>query len=254
MVNPTTDAKAALAGSMLAMGGTKGAMLALIVELLACALTGAAMGFEADSFFVDEGNRPRIGQAFLVIDPEALAGRSVYLERVETLVAEMAKDEGVRLPGARRRALAAKAVADGVEIPAALSSSCSGWRGLGPVNAMDPIALQGRKRSVHGAEAKAGWVAGERSYAAIVVFGSKPKGTGALGRHFLSLSSPRPIVLASSAVAIRAPSHNPFALALIAFTDPRSRTHRPGMPLTRPLHARPRCCSISRTRSITCSC
>ena len=56
------------------MGGTKGAMLALVVELLACALTGAAMGFEADSFFVDEGNRPRIGQAFLVIDPGALAG------------------------------------------------------------------------------------------------------------------------------------------------------------------------------------
>src|SRR5205823_3500664 len=96
--NPTTDAKAALTGSMLALGGTKGAMLALIVELLACALTGAAMGFEADSFFVDEGNRPRIGQAFLVIDPEAMAGRSVYLERIETLIAEMEKDAGVRLP------------------------------------------------------------------------------------------------------------------------------------------------------------
>jgi (2R)-3-sulfolactate dehydrogenase (NADP+) len=119
--NPTTDAKAALAGSMLAMGGTKGAMLALIVELLACALTGAAMGFEADSFFVDEGNRPRIGQAFLVIDPDALAGRSVYFERIETLIAEMAKDDGVRLPGARRRALAVKAASDGVEIAAALA-------------------------------------------------------------------------------------------------------------------------------------
>jgi (2R)-3-sulfolactate dehydrogenase (NADP+) len=117
---PTTDAKAALAGSMLALGGTKGAMLALIVELLACALTGAAMGFEADSFFVDEGNRPRIGQAFLVIDPEAMAGRSVYLERIETLIAEMEKDAGVRLPGTRRQALAAKAAVDGIEIPPAL--------------------------------------------------------------------------------------------------------------------------------------
>ena len=58
------------------MGGTKGAMLALVVELLVTALTGAAMGFEASSFFVDEGNRPRIGQAFLVIDPDALAGRT----------------------------------------------------------------------------------------------------------------------------------------------------------------------------------
>jgi (2R)-3-sulfolactate dehydrogenase (NADP+) len=117
---PTIDAKAALAGSMLAMGGTKGAMLALIVELLACALTGAALGFEADSFFVDEGNRPRIGQAFLVIDADALAGRSVYLERIEKLIAEMEKDAGVRLPGTRRHALAAKAAADGIELSPAL--------------------------------------------------------------------------------------------------------------------------------------
>ena len=117
---PTTDAKAALAGSMLAMGGPKGAMLALIVDLLACALTGAAMGFEADSFFVDEGNRPRIGQAFLVLDPDALAGNSVYLERVETLIMEMEKDAGVRLPGTRRRALAAKAAVEGIELPPAL--------------------------------------------------------------------------------------------------------------------------------------
>jgi (2R)-3-sulfolactate dehydrogenase (NADP+) len=118
---PTTDAKAALSGSMLAMGGVKGAMLAMIVELLACALTGAAMGFEADSFFVDEGNRPRIGQAFLVIDPDALAGRAVYLERIETLIAEMQKDAGVRLPGARRRGIAVKAAEAGVEIPEALA-------------------------------------------------------------------------------------------------------------------------------------
>jgi (2R)-3-sulfolactate dehydrogenase (NADP+) len=118
---PTTDATAALQGSMLAMGGTKGAMLALIVELLVTALTGAALGFEASSFFVDEGNRPRIGQAFLVVDPEALAGADVYFERVETLVAAMLEDAGVRLPGARRAARAVKAAIDGIEIPQALA-------------------------------------------------------------------------------------------------------------------------------------
>jgi (2R)-3-sulfolactate dehydrogenase (NADP+) len=117
---PTTDPKAGLAGSMLPLGGVKGAMLALVVELIVTALTGAAMGFEASSFFVDEGNRPRIGQAFLVIDPDALAGRDTYLARIETLIAEMAKEPGVRLPGARRRALAAKASASGVDVPEAL--------------------------------------------------------------------------------------------------------------------------------------
>ncbi len=120
---PTTDPKAGLEGSMLPMGGAKGAMLALIVELLACALTGAAMGFEADSFFVDAGNRPRIGQAFLVIDPGALAGQAAYLDRVETLITAMLADEGVRLPGYRRNALATRAAAEGVEIPQALADT-----------------------------------------------------------------------------------------------------------------------------------
>ena len=117
---PTTDPKAGLEGSMLPLGGTKGAMLALVVELIVTALTGAAMGFEASSFFVDEGNRPRIGQAFLVIDPDALAGRDTYLARIEALIAEMSKDPGVRLPGDRRRALAAKAAERGVDVPEAL--------------------------------------------------------------------------------------------------------------------------------------
>jgi len=117
---PTTDAKAALQGSMLAMGGAKGATLALVVELLVTSLTGAAFGFEASSFFVDEGNRPRIGQAFIAIDPAALVGHSRYFERVETLVTAMLDDDGVRLPGARRDALAARAVQVGVDIPPAL--------------------------------------------------------------------------------------------------------------------------------------
>ena len=118
--NPTTDPKAGLEGSMLAMGGTKGALLALVVELLVTTLTGAAIGFEATSFFVDAGNRPRLGQAFLVIDPVALAGRAVYDERIETLIAAMRADSAVRLPGERRRAVAAKAAEQGVEIPAEL--------------------------------------------------------------------------------------------------------------------------------------
>jgi (2R)-3-sulfolactate dehydrogenase (NADP+) len=116
---PTTDPKAGLEGMMVAAGGVKGAMLALVVELLCCALTGAAFGFEADSFFTDTGNRPRIGQAFLVIDPGALAGVDVYHERIETLLAAMLQDDGVRLPGARRHRLLTTAQERGLDIPEA---------------------------------------------------------------------------------------------------------------------------------------
>lgn len=117
---PTTDAKAALSGAMLAMGGTKGALLAMVVELLCCALTGAAFGFEADSFFEDEGNRPRLGQAILAVDPGALAGSDTFASRIEAFVAAMAAEDGVRLPGSRRDDLVARAAAQGIEIPDAL--------------------------------------------------------------------------------------------------------------------------------------
>jgi (2R)-3-sulfolactate dehydrogenase (NADP+) len=128
---PTTDPQAALGGAMLAMGGTKGALLALVVELLCCALTGAAFGFEADSFFVDEGNRPRLGQAILAVDPGALAGSDAFLDRVETLVAAMQADAGVRLPGARRAGLEAGAATEGIEIPEPLLASLRGLADAG---------------------------------------------------------------------------------------------------------------------------
>jgi (2R)-3-sulfolactate dehydrogenase (NADP+) len=105
---------------MLPMGGTKGAMLALVVELLVTTLTGAHFGAEADSFFVNEGNQPKLGQAFIVIDPNALGGSAVYSERIEALLSAMLADEGVRLPGQRRVDLIATAKTKGIEVPQSL--------------------------------------------------------------------------------------------------------------------------------------
>src|SRR5688572_13466865 len=113
---PTTDPKEAIEhGSLFPIGGSKGAMLALMFELICAALTGAAIGPEADSFFSEDGNVPKIGQAFMAIDPGALAGLDKYSERVETVVAAMQADAEVRLPGARRFA-AEKAAQGGLEI------------------------------------------------------------------------------------------------------------------------------------------
>ena len=126
---PTTDPKAGMEGSMLPIGAIsspKGSMLALVVELLVTALIGANFGFEASSFFVDDGNRPRIGQAFIVIDPGALAGHESFLDRIEVLVLEMLKDDGVRLPGARREALRRHAEHNGLQLADAMLATLRG--------------------------------------------------------------------------------------------------------------------------------
>ena len=117
---PTTDPKAGMSGSMLPLGAVsspKGSMLALVVELLVTALIGAHFGFEASTFFEDEGNQPRIGQAFILIDPGALSGSAAYFDRLEVLITEMLTDPEVRLPGARRIELERRAQTAGITIP-----------------------------------------------------------------------------------------------------------------------------------------
>jgi len=117
--NPTTDAKAALTGSLNAIGGVKGTVLALMVEILCVALTGAAFSFENDSYF-EPGNQPRIGHAILAIDPEALAGAESYFSRLEVMLSKMLAEGSVRLPGGRRQQAAATALAEGIELSDAL--------------------------------------------------------------------------------------------------------------------------------------
>ena len=112
---PTTDAQVALSeGSLNAIGGVKGAALALMVELLCVALTGAACSFENDSYF-EPGNKPDIGHAILAINPLQVMGTNeIYFERVETLIMALLDSDGVRLPGARRHEALAKAKLEGL--------------------------------------------------------------------------------------------------------------------------------------------
>jgi (2R)-3-sulfolactate dehydrogenase (NADP+) len=113
---PTTNPRAALEGMMLPFGGAKGAMLALMVELLCAALSGAQFGAEAGSFLTEAGPRSRVGHLFWLLDPDALAGTRAYRERVETLIELMLADPEVRLPGYRRHDLASASETTGITL------------------------------------------------------------------------------------------------------------------------------------------
>jgi (2R)-3-sulfolactate dehydrogenase (NADP+) len=110
---PTTDPQEGLKGLMVPLGGDKGALLALIVELLVVGLSGSRFSYEADSFFDAKGNRPRIGQLILTIDPR-LAGPSVFSNRMSDFLRTLAEDSGTRLPGQRRFTQRASGLKDGV--------------------------------------------------------------------------------------------------------------------------------------------
>lgn len=117
--NPTTDASAAMAGTMLPIGEAKGAALAMMVEVLSAALVGASLAIEASSLFSGEGARPNLGQVILAIDPRLSSG-GAYGERISTLIAAVEGAEGARVPGSRRIELRAKAEREGLAIPEAI--------------------------------------------------------------------------------------------------------------------------------------
>lgn len=112
--NPTTDAEAALGGSMVAIGEAKGTALAMMVEVLAATLTGAVPSADMSSFFDAEGPPPGTGQYLLVIRPPDSAG---FAERLETLLRRIEAMEGARLPGSRRIAALRKAETQGIIVP-----------------------------------------------------------------------------------------------------------------------------------------
>ena len=99
--NPTRDPAKAFDGALLPFGGPKGYALALMVEIMSAALTGATLAIEASSLFTADGPAPRLGQSFLVMDPAATAGAS-FVDRVEHLLTFITDQPGTRLPGDRR--------------------------------------------------------------------------------------------------------------------------------------------------------
>lgn len=118
--NPTTDANAAMEGTMTPVGGAKGAALALMVEVLAAVVTGANFGTEATSFFTADGPPPGVGQFMIAFDPFAILPKDHYAGRMDLLLGMVEAQEGARLPGSRRLALREKAAAHGINVPAAL--------------------------------------------------------------------------------------------------------------------------------------
>jgi (2R)-3-sulfolactate dehydrogenase (NADP+) len=117
--NPTTDPKAALAGTLLPIGGAKGGALALMIEIFAAAITGSAFGWEASSFFDDKGGPPNMGHVLIAIDAGRLSA-GAFDARMAALLGAMAAEPGARLPGTRRLTNRTRAAADGVAIPPAL--------------------------------------------------------------------------------------------------------------------------------------
>lgn len=115
---PTTDPAVGLKGSMAPSGGYKGVGIALLVETLAAAMSGATLGKDASPFSGTAGGPPKTGQFFIAIDPGATSGNG-FAERMAALVGAIHGQDGARLPGDGRKAKRLRAQTDGVAVSTA---------------------------------------------------------------------------------------------------------------------------------------
>lgn len=112
--DPTTDAQAVLqGGTLLPFGEHKGSGIALMVEVMAAALTGASFGFEDKSANYPGAASSNAGQMLIVIDP-AFSAATPFAPRIASLVKHMHSDPTLHLPGERRKVNRAAALQSGL--------------------------------------------------------------------------------------------------------------------------------------------
>jgi (2R)-3-sulfolactate dehydrogenase (NADP+) len=116
---PTTDARAALEGSLIPIGEGKGFALAVLVEILAGALAGEVLSPELPLPWMPPEQAARPGLLLLALEPAAFG--TGYAGRVNRLIQAL-EAVGGRIPGSRRAALREKAWSEGLEVSESLQA------------------------------------------------------------------------------------------------------------------------------------
>lgn len=122
---PTTDARRALRGALLPMGGHKGIGIAMMIECLAGAMAASAAGLDPSRNALPEsGAVGRQSAFFWMVKPEAFAPPEIfarYMAWWSGTYLEAGAGKG-KLPGARGARLEREARAQGVELSAAIGA------------------------------------------------------------------------------------------------------------------------------------
>ena len=114
---PTTDAKEAVNGALLAYGGPRGANIALMVEVLAAGLTGANWSLDAPDF-ASGSTSPGAGLFVIALSPSLL--EPDFVIRMKAQLDRLHSEYGVHIPGRTKAAARETAARNGLTLPRAV--------------------------------------------------------------------------------------------------------------------------------------
>lgn len=127
----TTDAKRALKGSLLPLGGPKGSGLALMIDVLSGVISGSAYGRKLRSFHELEG-ATGVGVCFIAVDIGRFVEPGLFAETMDAYVAEikaLKKQSGVEeilLPGELELKREEESRRLGIDVPVSVVEAING--------------------------------------------------------------------------------------------------------------------------------
>ncbi|MFP5267716.1 MAG: Ldh family oxidoreductase [Acidobacteriota bacterium] len=130
---PTTDAQAALLGTVLTMAGHKGYALALMVELFSGVLSGAAIGSQVGSMYKNLDRPQNVGHFFCLFDIAAFLDYEEYLRRMDETLDQIKSSkrrsgvDEILVPGERSARIAEQNQSQGIPLAPETLAELQHW-------------------------------------------------------------------------------------------------------------------------------
>lgn len=121
---PTDDPQAAMRGTLNAIGGRKGVLLAILMDLLIIALTNSNLPRETSSVFTPSGDAPSLGHIILGFNPESFEITDAQQRCERYLNYVLADGKDMHVPGEGRRKSRLAAIEHGLDVDAQM------WRDI----------------------------------------------------------------------------------------------------------------------------
>lgn len=131
--NPTTDAKEALEGSVMPMGGAKGYALSMFIDILSGVLTGAGFGKYVHNMYENWEETQNVGHFFIGIDIKRFMPIEEFKNRIDQYFDEIKaepKAPGVKeiyIPGEIEYRNVNDRMENGIELPESVVNELRKW-------------------------------------------------------------------------------------------------------------------------------
>lgn len=131
--NPTTDAQAALDGSVLPMAGAKGYGIALFIDIICGVLTGAGFGRYVNNMYENWNEPQNVGHLFIAFDIKSFIPTELFKERVDRYIEEIKAEpkapgvEEIYIPGELEHRCTLDRMKNGIVLPALVEKELSSW-------------------------------------------------------------------------------------------------------------------------------